>query len=336
VANRRVTLMLRVRTENNTRPYLNPAVAGNKKIMPMWAMYQGEARHFPHSSYYLRFKTGKKLIFEHVGNDLSVALIAQRKKKNLLEAVIEGNAILPEKPAGERIRLADAIAVYMGEVSQSKSESTEQAYRFSLEKFRDTCGREYVDQLRREDLVRFMSDLRKGGVSDRTVALRLQHLDTFFLKTGRPRLMKPADWPSYTTNDNPTVYSREELSRLFAAADADFCLLLRFLLGSGARAAEVLHACWSDLDFQNNTFVVRAKEDMGFQPKSRRGRVIPLPADLMDDLALRRVGHPGDKLIFPSKHGNVMTDLLYRLKALAWRAGLSCGECVSKRGVTCS
>jgi hypothetical protein len=93
MANRKVALLLRVKTPNQQRPYLKPAVAANGKIRPLWAVYNNHPTHFPNGVYYLRYKQGKRLVFEQVGSDLAVAQVGLLRRRNLLEAKALGNAV---------------------------------------------------------------------------------------------------------------------------------------------------------------------------------------------------------------------------------------------------
>jgi hypothetical protein len=93
MANRKVALLLRAKTANGNRPYLNPVTVGNGKIRPLWAVYNNQPAHFPDGAYYLRYKQGKRLVFEQVGSDLAAAQIQLLRRKNLLEAKALGNVV---------------------------------------------------------------------------------------------------------------------------------------------------------------------------------------------------------------------------------------------------
>ena len=51
MANLKVALLLRTKTTNGNRPYLNPVMAGNGKIRPLWAVYKNQPTHFPDGIY---------------------------------------------------------------------------------------------------------------------------------------------------------------------------------------------------------------------------------------------------------------------------------------------
>jgi integrase len=61
---------------------------------------------------------------------------------------------------------------------------------------------------------------------------------------------------------------------LFAVCDPE---VFEFFLGSGCREGEVAHACWEDLNFEAKTYTVRDRLEIGFVPKDREEREVPLP-----------------------------------------------------------
>lgn len=77
-----------------------------------------------------------------------------------------------------------------------------------------------------------------------------------------------------------------------------------------------MNAEWSDIDWIDGLFTVKAKGD--WKPKDYEEREIPLPDYLL--AALKE--HKGTGLIFPTKAGKKDGHMLRRLKALAKRAGL--------------
>ncbi len=138
MANRKVALLLRVKTTSQQRPYLKPVVAANGRIRPLWAVYNDRPPHFPDGVYYLRFKQGKRLVFEQVGADLSVAQIQLLRRRNLLEAKALGNVVEEADAPVSRIRLDSAIELYLDDIAvQNRSEPR---MRFGLHGLNLHCG----------------------------------------------------------------------------------------------------------------------------------------------------------------------------------------------------
>ena len=101
----------------------------------------------------------------------------------------------------------------------------------------------------------------------------------------------------------------------------------KFFLGSGCRDKEVTFAAWSDIDFDKKTYHVRRKEDVHFTPKSHESRPIPLPDSLIALLKNRRRNAPHDRRIFVNEEARPDNHFLRKLKRIAKRAGLNCGQC---------
>src|SRR5262249_26304241 len=150
-----------------------------------------------------------------------------------------------------------------------------------------------------------------------------------FKRYGKPQLLQPSDWPSYVETIRP-IYEAEELKTMFANANREEALFMKFLLGSGFRDQESQHVCWRDVDFRNSVARVTAKPLWGFQPKNWEERAVPLPSPLIDELRWlknKRNAVPA-QLIFPNTRGNPDSENDMIVKRIAYRAKLNCGQCV--------
>jgi integron integrase len=81
----------------------------------------------------------------------------------------------------------------------------------------------------------------------------------------------------------PTVFSREELMRLFRALEDPYCLMAQLLYGTGMRLMECCRLRVKDVDFTRRLIVVR-------DSKGGRDRVVPLPDRLRERLQSRMAG----------------------------------------------
>ena len=337
MANRKVSLMLRVRTADGKRPFVNPVIGLNGKVKSLWAVVHGKPEHHPEGQYFLRYSEGGKRIWEPVGNDVGAALTAKIRREQILKAKELGIAVAGEESvsAAPRVTLEDAVTDYIADVAARRSYKTSDAYKYDLGLFQQSCAKRHLDDIERKDVIAFMSFLRTGGFSDRTIFNRIQTLQTFFRANGKADLISANDWPKYTEKV-VAAYSRDDLARLFEVAEAETRLVFQFFLYSGAREQEVQYACWSDIDWESKTFSVREKPDLGFRPKDHEERVVPLPDMLVEALAARRRVYQDRRLIFPNGQGNPENHFLRILKDLALKAGLNCGHCCNKKGLCCS
>jgi integrase len=117
----------------------------------------------------------------------------------------------------------------------------------------------------------------------------------------------------------PSVYTNEELERLFAACDERERVVFETLLLTGLRESELTTLTWDDVCLEpgREHVVVRAKP--GFTPKDYEQREVPLPASLAEKLRAwpRTAG-----LVFPSRRGERERHLLRQLQRVAARAGV--------------
>jgi len=82
----------------------------------------------------------------------------------------------------------------------------------------------------------------------------------------------------------------QEFQRAISAAPSIWWkALLAAAYTTAARIGEILNLTWSDLDFEHNRLRIVRKEDSktlpGWEPKDHEGRVLPVPAEVMQLLA---------------------------------------------------
>jgi integrase len=292
----------------------------------------GVEEHHPEGIYALRYRnSGGHRCWETVGKDGTIALAAKLRKEKELAArrsAAEAGLTLKDKEGHERVRLSDAIVLYLADAKLQKAKRTYGERRYGMELFQRVCTKVYLDDVDRSDFNAFITFLRAHipALADRTVHNRCSILKGFLRANGITDVITRKDLPCYTKK-TVDAYSEDELRVLFAAANDNERLIFQFFLGSGARESEVTYACWSDINFRDKTFSVTEKRDLGFIPKDREERVIPLPDPLVKALKERYAQSRGTRLIFPNKQGRPNGHFLRMLKKLAKRAGLNCGQC---------
>ena len=87
-----VRLKIRVRLPNGSRAYLEPVLASNNKLKPLYGIFDGKPRHHPEGVYHLRYLKGGSRVWESVGKDAQVALTARLRVEHRLQAVALGLA----------------------------------------------------------------------------------------------------------------------------------------------------------------------------------------------------------------------------------------------------
>src|SRR5215472_2391908 len=171
---------------------------------------------------------------------------------------------------------------------------------------------------------RFKED--NASKAPKTIDTRL-NVVFFMLKDNKVAARIPAKYMPTVEEEPAEPYTDDELATLFGAMDAEQRIRYRFFLGSGCRDREVTFAAYNDIDFKKGTYIVRKKEDVGFFPKTHESRTIDLPTSLVKELKARREKHPHDRFVFLSKEGKPDNHFLRKLKKIALRAGLNCGQC---------
>src|SRR5258708_7524407 len=133
----------------------------------------------------------------------------------------------------------------------------------------------------------------------------------------------------------PEPYTQAELKKLFVEMNDEERVRYLFFLITACREKEVAHATWDDI--KDCKYTVRAKTFKysngttgKFSPKNHETRTIPLTPEL-DDLLKERKKQSDSKWIFPNEQGDPEGHFLRKLKKIAFKAGLNCGECHTTR-----
>jgi integrase len=340
MAKNTAVLYIRVKQADGTYRFEKPLYAANGRLRSQDGVY------------HLRYTSHGKRVWENIGTDATVALVAQKKKNVALQGSALGLAI-PEAPgaavgaaeakpdpeaadAGKR-RLTDCVTEYLGEMKEHKAHGTWQLRSIMLTQFAEAVGhkRTFVEDVTRKDLLDFAAWMKKKGLSPMTVRKRVDQLQIFLHHFGLPSLLKGKDLPTFTEKV-VRAYGQEVLDKMFGVATQDESDLLHFLLCTGGRRREAQFACWTDVDFERKTYTVTEHADLGFTPKDKEEGSIPIPDLLVDVLTERRKKYPKNRLIFPNKDDQPNQGLLRVIKKLALRAGVNCGHCVSKFGESCA
>jgi integron integrase len=160
---------------------------------------------------------------------------------------------------------------------------TEQTYREWAWRFADFVRPRALEETGSEDLKAFLSELAiKGRVSRSTQKQALNAL-VFLFREGLGR--EAGDLSGFELSRRgprvPTVLSRTECSRLFAAMDGTSRLMAELMYGSGLRLIELLRLRVKDVDLSRMQVIVRAG-------KRDKDRVTVLPQTLVERLRAHR------------------------------------------------
>ena len=296
----------------------------------VWISHKDE--HHPEGRYYLEWYQGGKRRRQAIGNFEQVVDAARRKSIEL--NALQAGILLPSDenstPAPGRRTIGAAIDEYLEYVRTQRSLRTYRSYCPTLDTLlRNSYGKAYVDEVTREDILKFMSDCFKRELGARTVYDKLVVVLQLFKRNGRTGLIEPNDCPDYVDTIRP-IYEPEEIEMMLEQAEQDEAMLIKFLVASGCRDREVRYLLWRDIDFRHCMVRVTAKPLWKFYPKNYKERVVPLPAAMIEQLQRFRALRDGvpSQLVFPNTRGkpdSLHIDVVKRLAlnastgALLWR-----------------
>jgi len=319
MANREVNLTKRVQTPLGMR-YCRVVLSANGRVKPDYVHVNGHIEQHAEGAYYLEWRENGRRVRLSVGKDAADASTRRLRKEAELNAVNAGVTVVPENGNGQR-SISAAVAEYLEEVRISKKPKTYAAYSTALAYFVESCPKILLTDIDRMDLLKFCAFLREEKEqSPRSVYNKFENLMTFLKSQGIRGLVGKNDWPRFV-EEEPEVYEKEELKKLFKACDAEERLWFEFFLMTGMREQEVMHCSWEDVNLTRGTVTVRYKPEYRFSPKNYKEREVPIPAKLVKHLKGWKA--KSDKtcgLVFPTAGCKPKMDFLDCLKTCAERA----------------
>jgi integrase len=274
-------------------------------------------------SFYIQWCVGSKAKPIFVGTSYDEAFAAKVKKEHELFAASR-NLLVPETPAAPETknhRIDACLATYLADLKLSGFPAKSiKAKKIEIGEFVKFCGKVYIEQISRTDLLTYKNYLRDKGKQDVTIYNKLMNISTWLKKntvvsiTG---LLRSTDWPQ-KLDTKPEPYSQKEQEAMMFVCTPKERLLLRFMLNTGMREQEICHAEIEDV--KDDYIEVKAKPRFGWQPKTAAGtREIPIGDALVADLK----NHCSKGLLFPNGQGHVEGHLLQIIKSIARRAGVA-------------
>jgi integrase/recombinase XerD len=315
VANRRVSVWKYVKIGPNWR-YCKPAYSPNNKVKPDVVVVNGSHQYHPEGNYYLRLSAGKGS-WRKIGPKAADAVRAADYEESLLSAKALG---LPLKDSDTpSLLLSASLWGYLEDYRLSQRPESHNLMKQTLEEFVAFVKKQKVEDITRIDLLKYKQWLVNRGRSVRTAGNKMLRVNQFLravmkLEPGKG-LVTVRD--GKFVEQEPEVFSQEELDKFFGACNGFQTLVFKTFLMSGLRKQELENLEWTDVNFTAGTLKVSAKT--GFQPKTWEERVIEIPSDLLTMLrgAMRR-----SHLVFANKNGNKYTHAWDDCKSIAAKAGI--------------
>jgi integrase len=242
-------------------------------------------------TYWFRYKDGSgKTARVKIGRTPDISIRDAKAKVKTLRAQTQ----LGSDPAAEKRERKQVITwnAFFDEWYLPHAKQHKRSWANDMEMHRlrisERFGRLRLDQIRKQQVQQFHSELKESGLAPATC--------DHHLKLIRQALNLAVDWELIKVNpvagiklfhaDNreERLMTDEELQRLLSSLDekpgSTAYQVVIFLLLTGARVNEALHARWVDIDRENRTWLIQATNS-----KSKRRRGVPL-----NDAALEVVG----------------------------------------------
>lgn len=316
-----VALVWHCKTERGWRrfPVILEKEHGRDVVKHGWVKDGGKLCEYPTGRYQLRtFRDGRQH-FETIPTCHPRDVVIAWERARRIAKPVKGH------PATVAL-LRNAADIYVKDRrAAQKNEAAEHA-RLVLDEFIKVCPTVYVRSVTPQCVKDFHAALRARGLSERTIYNKHERLRSFFrfLKLDTSWFPEAPDYEETL----PDMYSDAQIKAIRTAADPYMRVVIDMAYMLGLRDQELMHAEWSDINWDHETFRVQSKAAYGFMPKDKEQREISVPTALLKLLkAHQKTQKEGTRLILATKNKTPNTHLLRSLKRLAKSAGLNCGQC---------
>jgi integrase len=329
-----VTLMIRYKDDAGIWRRSPAARGANGRVKPGHALVNGEAIPVENGTYDLRHTVDRKTVYSPAGKRGAVA-DAKRTQLEITKSIVAqaaGNPDIEVVEKTDRATLKDTAAAYIKDAEGRNAHEAADKARLVTIEFKGLMRRRkkfHVDQIVRDDFFFYHAALRARGCADRTVANGHERLASWLRFGGIDKKNIPPT-PKYE-DKLPTIYTSDQTRGMLAAADPYMRVCILLGLKCGLRDQELMHLEFRDLNWEDKTLRVQAKEEWAFFPKAWEQRDIPISDDLLEELHCWQNRREGQAIVLGTKNRKPNTKLLRTLKRLVYRASLNCGRCDSCR-----
>lgn len=190
---------------------------------------------------------------------------------------------------GKETPLDELVVPYLDWLQRERSPKTVDRAAGAIRKVLSHLGVRYADEITRGRLARYRHN-RQKEVAVTTVALELRQLNAFLWRSVRegwiPEMPCQIEMPRLPSPGRVNFLAREEVEPFLSELPPWAKWAAHVILHTGLRAEEARFLEWGDLDFESRMLYVRTKN--GFSPKHGKGRSIPISAELLTELSIRR------------------------------------------------
>ena len=319
-----VTLVWRTKTESGWK-YFPVLMGRNGRIKKGVVTINGVERSYPDGHFALRYYEGRKTKYRNVGTDATEAVNACDRLQHLSDAKASATSagVTVNEPTGRKTIRAEAARFVQSAEDRGAMESAEvnesamAAFQLANPKLI------YVDEITPESATSFWRYLKREKKEDRTIYNAHMRLTGFLKFTGVDYKSWGLRAPRFEKK-LPNMYTVNEIDRMLASCKRQYNrVLISVLANTGLRDQELMHLCWTDLDFVERKLRVASKPEYKWKVKDFEQRDIPLPAELAKMLKAWRKANPKTKLVLGTSNDRPNTKYLLALKSIAKNAGIS-------------
>lgn len=267
---RKATLMIRYKKAEGWKRC--PTVRGaNGRIRPGFALIDGEPAKVDRYYYEVRYYEDRQVQYENAGKNVSEAeTLRQRiEHQSTAKAIAESAGLKVEAQETRKTLRGTAEEYIKDALGRQATEAAAQAKNVTDE-FIKVARKTFIDEVTRNDVLRFHEALRKRGCQERTVSNKHARLVSWLRFAGTDKDLLPPK-PKYE-KQMPTVYSQDQISSILGAAGCRMCIVISLALKCGLRDQEIQHLEWSSIDFEMKVLLVRGNPQWGFKVKDSEQR----------------------------------------------------------------
>ena len=221
--------------------------------------------------------------------------------------------LFPEPCEKERLTIEKAIQLYLDVTESRKTASTRQSEKYAIKNYFSILAnsqKEYIDEITPLDVQMLIQVLKKSGKSEATIITAVAIvrkvynclIDDFKVCSvehpvlpnkklfGRNIKKKQVRDRLATDEEIKAILSAEKPSVTHSSSYSPIDTIIPFLIFTGARLSEALHAEWDDFDLKNGVWNIEEKTicptkyGLGWSPKWGQNRQIILFQEALDIL----------------------------------------------------
>jgi integrase len=234
-------------------------------------------------SWIVQYRSGGATRRMRIGSDFLTAAEARRQAEKILAKVALGEdpqADRHERRAKDQMQMRAVVAEYLA-AKQARPKTLMEITRYLTDpRYFGTLHRLPVDKISRQHIANALITIsRERGTTTASIArAAISALFTWAMQMGLVESNPTIGCVRFQIGTRDRVLNNDELRRIWlACGDDDFGRIVKLLILTGARRAEVGGMCWPEINFAAGTWTIPA-----VRTKNARAHTLPLPQAAID------------------------------------------------------